>query len=489
MNTDSAKRLSCALVLALLLTAACDQKPEQSTGQTGTPETTQAPATDVNGLFPVGDKDYFVPFSDPDHSYCTITEGFGTPLREQGAGGCYSYASVSAMQSNYMKEHGELIDLNPVDLIYRIYETPKTDDDGNPIYDEEKYYVTGANLTDLGGGADQITGVLCADSLNGYLISEHNIIGSYNCEVNAVHTASEEEVKDAIRSYGAIGLTVNYTKGCKMINGYFTQNYQDNATDTNHVSVIIGWDDDFPAECFQTPATRNGAWLVQNSFGEYWGNMGYYWVSFDMPIPALFTLSVTGEYSSGISYGKFSELYLPSSDLFALGTQNADISEADFGKINTCNSVTSATVYDKSGTIGAIGIWTVLPGQSYEIEVLEGEFGKVKTTLAGSFEHAGYHTVKLEKPLKVKKFTVVVKTPSIGCFEGGPFDFKVSSITTKYPARYVSETRPGRSFVQIGEEWVDVTDPSLISKLGYDSNPEFADCTTIGDPCITVLYV
>ena len=264
------KTISGALALTLIFSTACAaQQTEPTPALTGTPETTEVPFAKTDDLFPVGDREYFVPFADPAASYCSVAEGYGVPVREQGLGGCYCYASVSAMQTNYLKAHGELIDLNPVDIIGRIYENPASDKDGNPVYDREKYYVE-ANPTDLGGSYYHVTGAMCADPLNGYLVSETNIIGNYICEYPGIHTASEDEIKDAVRRYGAVCLAVNYTKDCKMINGYYTQNYQNNAENYNHVSVIVGWDDNFPADGFQTPASRNGAWLVQNSFGDYW---------------------------------------------------------------------------------------------------------------------------------------------------------------------------------------------------------------------------
>ena len=481
------KAISGALALTLIFSTSCATQTEPTPALTGTPETTEVPFTNTDDLFPIGDKEYFVPFADPATSYCSIAEGYGVPVREQGMGGCYCYASVTTMQTNYLKAHGELIDLNPVDIINRIYKSvPK---DGEQVYDEEKFYVYDTNVTDLGGGVDQVTGAMVADPLNGYLVSETNVIGNYICEYPGIPTISEDVIKDAVRNYGAVCLSLNYTKDCKMINGYYTQNYQDNAGNSNHVSVIVGWDDNFPADGFKTPASRNGAWLVQNSFGEYWGNMGYYWVSYDMPIPGLSTISVTKEYSYGVSYGKFPEVYLPSADLVALSEQNGGANQAVLDAINTCNTVTSATVYDKSGTIGAIGIWTDAPGQNYEIQVLDGNFGKVLTTLTGSFEFGGYHLVKLDEPLKVKKFTVVVKTPGVGIFEGCPHECTAGTITNKVPCHYEVKSAPGRSFIEIDGEWVDVTDENVISRLGYTGMTEFEEVKTLGDPCITVLFV
>lgn len=487
------KVLTAAVALTLVFSTACnvniDSSEEETEDSTGTPETTEVPVEDTDELFPQGDKEFFTPFADPEHSYCSINECYGVPVREQGMGGCYSYASVSAIQTNYLMVHGKLIDLNPVDIINRIYEEEGTGKNSETSYEEEKYYVSGASVTDLGGGFDQVTGAMCADPLNGYLISETNIIGCYNCEEPGVYEVSEDTVKDAIKTYGAVGLTVNYKKDCKMVNGYYTQNYPDNATDVDHVALIVGWDDNFPADGFKTPASRNGAWLVQNSFGVYWGNMGYYWVSYDMPIPCLFTMSVTKDYKDGISYGKYSQLVLPSYDLMEISAELEDSGNVSPDQINSCNNVTSATVYGKSGTIGAIGIWTDAPGQNYEIEVLDGEFGEVLATLNGSFEFAGYHTVELDSPLHVKKFTVVVKTPGLAFFEGESKEFDVNSITSRYPAHYEAKTAPGRSFIEIDGKWVDVTEPDIISQLGLDDLPGSGGFDSIGDPCITVLYL
>ena len=45
-------------------------------------------------------------------------------------------------------------------------------------------------------------------------------------------------------------------------------------------------------------------------------------------------------------------------------------------------------------------------------------------------------------------------------------------------------------FIQIGEEWVDITDPELMTRLGIDRlSPELQEEVTMpGDPCITVLF-
>ncbi len=481
------KNFACAVVLAAMITSiSLTGCKKAQTGSTGTPETTIAPVSKAEELFSAGDKEYFVPFQDPNHSYCTLNDGLGTPVRDQGMGGCYAYAAVSSMQSNYLKRHGELIDINPIDLINRIYSTPDAKTGEKPEYTEEKFYPEVGPATDFGGDITRVTAALCADPLNGYLVEESNIFGSFNAPDKGFPSLTEDEVKAMIREYGAIDMTVNYRKGCKTMHGYHTQNYQN--TDTDHVATIVGWDDDFPADGFVTPASRNGAWLVQNSFGEFWGNKGYYWVSYDMAIPSLCNCSVTKEYSSAISYGRFPEGFVLSSDVLEKMGKEMDSSKVSVEDLISSNDVVAASVYEKKGKISAIGFWSSAANQPYTIEILDGEFGDVLATKSGSFKHLGYHTVVLDEPLSVKKFTVVIKTAGQGVFEGESKEARVATIYAKHAAHYEAKTEPGRSFIQVGTEWVDVTDPSIMSKLGLSDYPLAAGSKTPGDPCITVLF-
>ena len=80
-NNSIYKKIACALVLANTITVfsvtGCNTTTDDNvnTGETGSTESTEAPASSVEDLFRAGDQDYFVPFQNPEHSFCTITEG------------------------------------------------------------------------------------------------------------------------------------------------------------------------------------------------------------------------------------------------------------------------------------------------------------------------------------------------------------------------------------------------------------------------------
>ena len=99
-NNSIYKKIACALVLANIITmlgvTGCDTNEDPvNTGATGTPESTEAPFTSTDELFGAGDKDYFIPFQNPETSYCSISDGLAVPVRQQGMGGCYCYSAVS----------------------------------------------------------------------------------------------------------------------------------------------------------------------------------------------------------------------------------------------------------------------------------------------------------------------------------------------------------------------------------------------------------
>ena len=48
----------------------------------------------------------------------------------------------------------------------------------------------------------------------------------------------------------------------------------------NHDSVIVGWDDDFPKENFNMDLEGDGAFICTNSWGEDFGDRGYFYVSY-----------------------------------------------------------------------------------------------------------------------------------------------------------------------------------------------------------------
>jgi hypothetical protein len=74
------------------------------------------------------------------------------------------------------------------------------------------------------------------------------------------------EIKQALMNYGYVVVSMPWYKNYKLKNGVYT--YTTNPEKSGyHCVVIYGWDE--------------RGWLVQNSWGKYWGQKGCFVVPFD----------------------------------------------------------------------------------------------------------------------------------------------------------------------------------------------------------------
>ena len=56
----------------------------------------------------------------------------------------------------------------------------------------------------------------------------------------------------------------------------------------NHMVTVVGWDDSYKKENFNSSGSswlktpeHDGAWIVQNSYSQDWGDNGYFYISYD----------------------------------------------------------------------------------------------------------------------------------------------------------------------------------------------------------------
>ena len=85
-------------------------------------------------------------------------------------------------------------------------------------------------------------------------------------------------VKQAIMDFGAVYVAMQGPQGGAFNARYNTWNT--NSGPQNHAMTIVGWDDYFCRTLFNVRPPGDGAWLVQNTWGTWWGDGGFLWVSY-----------------------------------------------------------------------------------------------------------------------------------------------------------------------------------------------------------------
>lgn len=90
-------------------------------------------------------------------------------------------------------------------------------------------------------------------------------------------------IKKHLIQYGSLYCSINAKGIVNGLNGHKKVLYYNGPDGTNHGVSIIGWDDNFSKYNFpeENRPKNNGAYLVLNSWGENWGNGGYFWISYE----------------------------------------------------------------------------------------------------------------------------------------------------------------------------------------------------------------
>ena len=327
-------------------------------------------------------------------AYSYMEENRMPLLRNQeGENICWALAALSALESSkdedvtesYSAEH--LIHYNPF---------------GNTFENGGAYVVTMAYLLSWQGPVSESEAFLAGNSLGELSPCVHVQ------EIRQSEPKDYEAIKRLIYLYGGVesALYMEFDEYMACSEYYNEENkaycYYGEAQ-SNHDVVIIGWDDDYPAENFVDDVTGDGAFLCLNSWGESFGNQGTFYVSYE-------DVNIGGY---GVAYSRidpvdnYDRIY--QSDLCGYTAQIGYEQETAW----------FASVYkaEEDNLIRAAGFYATGKDTEYEIYFVpefldENSLKDRKFVCKGSLEDAGYYTIDFPEALEAeagKEFAVVVK--------------------------------------------------------------------------------
>lgn len=284
-------------------------------------------------------------------------------------------------------------------------------------------------------------------------------------------------IKNMINTNGAVAVTIDlYRNGFRNVNSSGIATYFSGELTSNFISehnvLITGWDDSFSRENFgANKPVGSGAWLVQNSWGENWGNNGYFWLSYEeatLKTPVAFTTEV---YDAHIRhYGN--------DDLGWTG--RIYIGDGDENSAWFASAMRVAGDHEK---LREVGFYTADANMAYQIYVYKhGNITSITSPLSnellevtgGICDYAGYHVVKLSESVPLERgclFSIVMKLSTEN--SGVPIAVETKINETETEGAVVNE---GRSFFSLnGMDWTDGTKLSDIVKNSIPDGIRTAD--------------
>lgn len=362
--------------------------------------------------------------------YDLRSSGYVTPIRNQGSlPSCWTFSTYGSLESVEKKKDGQTYDFSEINMVTH-NEAVAANEGGNniiasaylvawkgPVFESDDPYPNPADL-------DNIT---VTDGIPArYHVQDIIYLPSRSSSTD------NQEIKNAIIQYGAVSSSYYHDDSYYIDKGQASY-YCDRATKGNHAITIIGWDDNFAQSNFLKQPPGPGAFLCKNSWGDDWGDNGYYYISYyDANL---------GTDSNAVFNG------LESKDNYNNMYSNTDKPQDKY----YYNAQNAGNKYIAKGdeVVSAVGFYTFAQDVSYEVYIdkLNGStvnkpFNMVSS---GSLSQGGYHTIKLDNKVKVsngEQFMIWIKL--IGDNYWGSSD---SSAVNSY---YIDSDGIGRAEIAFG---------------------------------------
>jgi len=339
-------------------------------------------------------------------------EGGVTGVRDQAfAGSCWAHASVASLESYLMNSSSEEWDFSENHIKNTLvssyqdgFDRPTHDDGGTDLMTLAYLARWDGPVTESDDPYDDLSPVSSSDTVVAKHVQEALMFPSV--------THSDDLFKWAITNYGAITVAMHDDSDFfnKENNAYYCYEVDKPLT---HAISLAGWDDNFDRNKFTPAAPGDGAYIIKNSWGDNWGDDGYFYISY---------------YDTALGTPGGREGDEPYTTNFVITAEN--VSNYDniyqYDPLGWCSSlgyndstVMGANVFTAGSNemLEAVSFYTTDSNSFYNISIyLDPEDGPINASgpvsvKNGSMPMAGYHTVDLDTNVSLSEgqnFSVVI---------------------------------------------------------------------------------
>ncbi len=357
-----------------------------------------------------------------------------TPVRDQGRyGTCWAFASLGAFESTLMPEDEEVFSTDHMTLC--------------------NSYNLGMNR-----GGEHTMSIAYLAAWQGPVYEEDDPYGDgkTNPDLTAVKHLEEalvindrdfDTLKSAIFRYGALETSLySQMDYADSISAYYSEDnasyYYDGEEVPNHDVVVVGWDDNYPKEKFTKMPEGDGAFICKNSWGEEFGDDGYFYVSYyDTNI-----CNKSVVYTRIGESDNYDKIY--QSDLLGwVGLMGFGKEEAYFANVYKAG---------ENEEIAAVSFYATDVNTEFEVYLVKNfentdSLKDREFIVSGSMKHAGYYTVEFPEAVRLddnSKYAVVVKIKTPGAVHPIAIEYDVDERTENF------DISDGEGYISLyGELW------------------------------------
>ena len=383
-------------------------------------------------------------------------------VRDQNPfGTCWAFAGTGSFEYAVDKKTGSNTDYSEEHMIQRL---SKNGDTGYQITSKDtggnEYMYSGYFTSGYGPVSDSLFPYDTTKSTLQIIPSILNAKGNYRAtdvqffkttdDANgALNSETVNTVKQAVYNNGSVTCGITWDSSMIQEDKVSYYNNDDNArNDSNHEVLIVGWDDDYNADHFEG-VTKNGAWLVRNSWGNNIGDNGYFWVSYqDKSLIPSCTIR---------SYEEVSD----DDTIYNLDESGALYPQVTYDGTSQVGFINSFSL-KKREKLKEVTFYEAETGAQYQLFYVpvkdDGSLdigNKQAITEKKTLDFPGYHTEKITKEINVKKAAIMVMIDSNEDSAGLGAEGSISDGRKKL---YIPTLEKGQSYIYANGELGDLYD-------------------------------
>ena len=372
--------------------------------------------------------------------------GWMSSVKDQGwMGACWTFGMSSALESVLLKAGIPFnVSMNNMKTVMKY----------SP-YGSMEVFEGGTNLASAGYLLSWLGAIPCgADTYDELGKITMPIVTDQNIHVQDIIFIPNNEIpngtqmKLAIMKYGSLDVSffgqASFDDEAQYYNPKTYAQYADLPESANHEVSIIGWDDNFPKEKFLYTPPGNGAWIVKNSYGPDWGDNGIVYVSYYDKSLLKYAPGKVTDYAA-IPIIENTVPYNKNYQYDITWLSNFAPSNGTISYMNVFEAL-------DDDLIAGVGTYFNGSGVNYTVKIFVND--ELKLTQEGVSPYVGYHTIKLNEYVPIKKGDV----------------FKAEITSNWVPYTLLEDTRvhytQNISYVSFdGKSWKDAYDLGYIACL------------------------